>query len=216
MTAAAERVGMTASTYRAHENGQNDFDRQQAKHYADAFGVSADWLLFGGDKDFKSWSLSKNGREPLGSQLPALKFAGDVAAGLWLEADLFENEKTELSTMVGGDQRFPLSFQYLFNIKGESLNRIALDGDQILCVDYAQAGIDLKSGDLVVVERSRDGGQTIERTAKRIVRHNGEIELRPESTDPRFQEPVIFNEHSEEATEVRIIAKVLKIIREIA
>lgn len=144
--------------------------------------------------------------------LPPLEIKGQVAAGLWMEAGLFETDAVKQST-IAGDLRYPAEYQYLLQINGESLNRIARDGDLILCLDYLDAGIEIKSGDLVVVERSRDGGHTIERTAKRIVRRNGAIELRPESNDPRFQDAVVFNEHDEEATEVRIIAKILSVIR---
>jgi SOS-response transcriptional repressor LexA len=144
----------------------------------------------------------------------ALDLKGQVAAGLWMEAGLFESDAVR-ETTIAGDLRFPSRSQYLLQINGESLNRIARNGDLILCLDFADAGIEVKSGDLVVVERSRDGGHTIERTAKRIVRRDGMIELRPESDDPRFQEPLIFSEHDEEATEVRIIAKVLSVIRQI-
>ncbi|WP_346908501.1 S24 family peptidase [uncultured Roseibium sp.] len=150
---------------------------------------------------------------PSGSRPKALEIKGEVAAGLWMEAGLFETEQSEESTLAGGDRRFPPNAQYLLRIRGESMNRIARDGDLILCLDFMQAGIELKSGDVAVVERSRDGGHTIERTAKRVVRHNDRIELRPESNDPRFQDPIIFNDHSEEAAEVRIIAKVLSVIR---
>lgn len=144
----------------------------------------------------------------------ALDLKGQVAAGLWMEAGLFETDAVRKAT-ISGDLRFPSECQYLLEINGESLNRIARNGDLILCLDYLDAGIEIKSGDLVVVERSRDGGHTIERTAKRIIRRDNVIELQPESDDPRFQEPVVFNEHDEEATEVRIIAKILSVIRQI-
>jgi len=143
-----------------------------------------------------------------------LEIKGQVAAGLWMEAGLFETDATRKATLAG-DLRYPNECQYLLQINGESLNRIARDGDFVLCLDYLEAGIEIRSGDLAVVERSRDGGHTIERTAKRVVHRNGRIELRPESDDPRFQEPIVFNEHDEEATEVRIIAKILTVIRQI-
>lgn len=46
-TAAIEHHGWSNSTYRAHENGQNNFKIKDAKIYADAYGVSASWLLVG-------------------------------------------------------------------------------------------------------------------------------------------------------------------------
>lgn len=47
MAKAADRVARQASTYRAHENGQNEFDHDDAIAYAAAFGVTAEWLLLG-------------------------------------------------------------------------------------------------------------------------------------------------------------------------
>jgi len=43
----AERIGVAASTYRAHENGQNEFGADEAEAYGRAFGVRAGWLLTG-------------------------------------------------------------------------------------------------------------------------------------------------------------------------
>ena len=45
--AAIARFGWKASTYRAHENGQNKFRSSDAGIYARAFKVSSSWLLFG-------------------------------------------------------------------------------------------------------------------------------------------------------------------------
>jgi phage repressor protein C with HTH and peptisase S24 domain len=51
-TKAAEAMGVTASTYRAHENGQNEYGPDDAIIYARKFGVSAAELLTG-QKDGK-------------------------------------------------------------------------------------------------------------------------------------------------------------------
>lgn len=45
--AAIERFGWKASTYRAHENGQNKFRASDAGAYARAYKTSSAWLLFG-------------------------------------------------------------------------------------------------------------------------------------------------------------------------
>lgn len=42
---AAEAIGITPSTYRAHENGQNDFGLDEAKRYARKFGVHPLWIM---------------------------------------------------------------------------------------------------------------------------------------------------------------------------
>lgn len=44
---AAIRHGWGISTYAAHENGQNDYDDEDAKKYGKALRVSAGWLLTG-------------------------------------------------------------------------------------------------------------------------------------------------------------------------
>lgn len=46
-TAAVEHFNWPNTTYRAHENGQNHYSPAIAKIYANAYGVSAAWLLLG-------------------------------------------------------------------------------------------------------------------------------------------------------------------------
>jgi hypothetical protein len=46
-SAAARLHGWGVSTFLAHENGQNDYDSDQAQVYAKAFKTSAEWLLWG-------------------------------------------------------------------------------------------------------------------------------------------------------------------------
>lgn len=49
--AAAEALGIRASTYRAHENGQNEFSFQEAQRYARKFGTDPLWLYSGKERD---------------------------------------------------------------------------------------------------------------------------------------------------------------------
>ena len=44
---AADALGVNASTYRAHENGQNDYSYKEAVHYARKFKTDPFWLLSG-------------------------------------------------------------------------------------------------------------------------------------------------------------------------
>ena len=46
-TDAIEYCNWKGSTYRAHENGQNNFNVEYATRYGKAYGVSASWLLLG-------------------------------------------------------------------------------------------------------------------------------------------------------------------------
>ncbi len=47
-TDAAEAMGIPAPTYLAHENGSRGYPATRAKRYADFFGTTAEWLLYGG------------------------------------------------------------------------------------------------------------------------------------------------------------------------
>ena len=46
-TDAIEYCKWKGSTYRAHENGQNNYNAEYAARYGKAYGVSAAWLLLG-------------------------------------------------------------------------------------------------------------------------------------------------------------------------
>ncbi|MCV0427169.1 MAG: hypothetical protein K5905_17040 [Roseibium sp.] len=137
---------------------------------------------------------------------------GEVAAGLWMEAALFETENAEEST-ISYDVRFPAQSQFVVRVRGESLNKVAANGDLLLCVDYLAAGIVPKENDLVLVERSRDDGMTIERTAKRVIKMNGQSELMPESNDPRFQDTIIYREGDFDHTEVKLKARIVMVFK---
>lgn len=202
----ARRAGVSYDILNKYERGDiNQPNDDVLAKIAEALGTTTVFLRYGGSSK----------REPVASTLSGLKIHGEVAAGMWLESTLFE-EETVVDSPIGGDARYPISAQYLLRVRGESLNKVAQDGDLLLCADYFGTGIDIKEGDIAIVERSRDEGATIERTAKRLIRKNGEIELRPESNDPRFQESVIYREGDEEFTSVQIRAKVIAIVRQFA
>lgn len=50
----AEKTGISESTIRAHENGQNNIRPHTAIIYARALGVEAPWLLYGGESLIKA------------------------------------------------------------------------------------------------------------------------------------------------------------------
>lgn len=48
---AVRHFGWVKSTYIAHENGQNDFDPEQAEIYGKAYRRASEWLLLGKEAD---------------------------------------------------------------------------------------------------------------------------------------------------------------------
>jgi transcriptional regulator with XRE-family HTH domain len=110
---------------------------------------------------------------------------GEVAAGLWKEATAMLKP---YSLPVTPDPNYPADAQRLYRIVGNSVNRVAQDGDYIVCLDILAANETPVNGDFVVVRRLEHG--KAEYTAKRYYRENGAAKLRPESDDPDFQDDI--------------------------
>lgn len=200
---AATALGVPYSTYAGHENGSRDFDADDAERYARKFRRPLEWLLTG-----KSSSQTP---PPSASNVAMVPITGIVRAGTWQEA---ETGAHELQHFVPSALDTPPEWQYAFTVEGNSLNKIAAPGDTLVCLDLIKSGVAIADNDLVIVERLRYGGSMLERTAKRVRRTVAGFELWPESTDPAFQEPIRINgDEVDEATEVRVAAKVLWILK---
>lgn len=142
-----------------------------------------------------------------------LLIMGDVAAGLWSEVEFFNEEITERSIFVP-ILGYKDSAQFLLRVRGESMNKVAQNGELILCVDIHDGGILPQSGDLVVARRTRNDGQTVERTVKRLmIDEAGNQYLIPQSTDPRYQDPIVLDQPHDETAEVAVTAKVIGAFR---
>jgi SOS-response transcriptional repressor LexA len=198
---AARALTVSYSTYASHENGTRDYGADEASTYSRKYKVSVEWLLTG---------RVANVLSPVSSPLATINVIGTIRAGFWQDVDAGDSG---VYAVVPAAPDAPSEWQYAFTVEGTSLNKIALPGDILICLDAIKAHYDLKDGDLVVVERSRYAGQMVERTAKRARRAAGGVyELWPESTDPAFQSPMVLKD-DHNGDEVRIVAKVLWIMR---
>lgn len=159
---------------------------------AQVLGVSVDWLITGMG-------------EARGSETP-IRVIGTVAAGVWMELDenIASLEEAPISPFPA-DPRYPSEAQFDLVVRGNSINRVAHDGDRIRCVSVTATGVVPREHDLVVVRRRRDGLE--ETTVKRAVRQQGELLLMPESTDPRWQQPIRID--AADGVEVSIVARAL-------
>lgn len=206
---AAERFGWNKHTYSQHENGTRGYDKQ-ARKYGKAFHVSPAWLTLGEgsppeNSEVKS-SLSEL-YDPVGQVL----VSGKVAASSWMSVEDMDFGYED-QIYVPSAHGYPLEWQFALKIEGDCLNKIAADGDILVCVNIIAAQIDIASDDLVIVERRRYEGQMVERTAKRVRRTTDGFELWPESTNPLHQEPIkLFQDVGGE--QIEVIGKVLWILR---
>jgi SOS-response transcriptional repressor LexA len=104
--AAASSLGMSASTYRAHENGQNEFSPDQAEVYSKKFKVSAAHLLLGepspdnpalnirlreavAEAGVSPAELAESLSEQLGREIGEAAVAAMIAGTLQIGADVF-------------------------------------------------------------------------------------------------------------------------------
>lgn len=155
-------------------------------------GVSVDWLITGTGE-------ARGGDAPI-------RVIGTVAAGVWMEVEDSQASLEEAPiSPFPADPRFASEAQFDLVVQGNSINKVAQDGDRIRCVSLAATGITPRDGDLVVVRRRREHLE--ETTVKRVIRSQGELVLMPESTDPRWQTPIPLRSH--DSVEVTVVARAL-------
>lgn len=134
------------------------------------------------------------------SQKGGLPVLGTVAGGVWIEAAAVARRRT---IPIAPDPNYPAESQFALIISGQSVNKVAQDGEYIHCVDIVKAGLSPRSGDLVVVERKRGGMH--ETTVKRLTRVNGHWELRPESDSDEFQDSIPYSDDASAEVELRAV-----------
>lgn len=211
---AARALGVVESTYAGHENGARALRPRTAEQYARKFRVRAGWLLHG--EEPKSVARPRAGfAEPESVfQLEGrLRVLGRVAAGAWLEVDPVRGyDEPMFEVPVPLDPRFPRGALFGLLVEGTSLNKLAREGDILVCLDTS-AGFSLNDNDLVVIERLKEQDGTREVTAKRA-RFNGKtFQFWPESTDPRWQEPI--SSEGQKGYDIRVVARVEWIFRSV-
>lgn len=126
-----------------------------------------------------------------------LSVVGVVAAGTWQEGSVEYEPSTK---PVAPHPHYPPHAQRLYQVSGNSLNRLVNNGEYIHAVNVMDAALIPQHGDLVVVRRLEHG--LSEYTAKRLLIIDGERILRPESNDPQWQTDVVLN--GNEDTEITI------------
>lgn len=206
---AARAFGWPEITYQAHEADRRGIRPALAAQYARAFKVSQAWLLTGEGPRSGNGSAEK--------KLVALSVLGVVEAGTWREADTMGTGERVVAAPA--DQRFPNSRQFLLEVRGDSMDRCRptplLPGALIRCIDFRGGEISLKTGQIAVVERKRDGGHLIETTVKRVHVYPDRIELHPESSNKTHQPIVIRNDWKhQERTTVEVVAIVTGLFSE--
>lgn len=184
----SERTGLGGSTIRAHENNQNNIKPDIAEIYARSLGVPPEFLLFG-------TRTAAPDHEAL-----LVPVVGDCAAGIFAEIPEHPDDPSDFVPFFDPAYSRASSVQAL-RVRGPSMNECYRDGSYVVVVSVPEAG--LVEGDHAVVRRSRHG--LVETTLKEVrIGDQGQIELWPRSTDPKFQEPYIIEraDHADDGIEI--------------
>lgn len=171
----AHAVGKTRGAVAQWESGEVHPRPTTLKAIAAATNKTLIWLTHGGEDD----GISSSGGLPV---------VGEVAAGTWKESAITYERHFE---PVATHPDYPARGQRLYKVSGNSINRIAGNGEYLHAVDVMEGGIEPEHGDLVIVRRLQHG--LAEYTAKSLVHEDGRWLLRPESTDPDWQTDIEMN-----------------------
>lgn len=200
---AAIRFAWPASTYAAHENGQNKFDDENAFKYADAFKVSPGWLLTG------EGEMGRGGRATVAnSSVQRLHVRWEAAAGAWLEVDTHRDadEFADAPITSGGTAN-----KFLARVKGNSMDLAGMpDGSLAVCLEWAEVGRFPKDDDILLVNQMREGGLMVETTIKKVKVFPDRYELQPHSSQAGYKTIVMpRGDAAEESRRVEILGLVL-------
>jgi SOS-response transcriptional repressor LexA len=144
-------------------------------------------------------------RQPLAAG--RLSVRGQVRAGAWLDIDIPMDEGAEGEIPIGPDARYPVP-QYALQVVGTSMNKFVDDGHFVIVASWPELGRDLRENEVVVVRRER--AKTYEVTLKRARKAGKNWELWPDSSDPRWQEPVRFDEKDVTCTVIGLVVGVYR------
>ncbi|KQP61086.1 hypothetical protein ASF39_15555 [Methylobacterium sp. Leaf108] len=188
---AAEAFSLSKSGYIKVEDGERGLKADRIAKAAQIFNVTpADVLAAPGVP--AGIDIDQAQEMTAAISLSGLPVFGEVAAGRWIEIDDHVDEPEYDPVPVLPDARWNARDQYGLVVRGTSINRIALDGDILACVNAVAARYVPREDDLVIAELRRHAGHLRQRTAKRFSRKNSHVELWPDSDDPRWQKPIII------------------------
>ena len=186
----SQLTGYSQNTISNHENMNRSLDELDIKRYADAFGVSPQYLFEMVGAKSKNNTPIRNTKV---SQRTLKPLRGIVAAGMPLE--MFEvPEMVQVPEDV--DTAFPNA--YFLIVRGDSMNKIIVDGSYAL-IDPCE---ELNNGEIGVV---RVNGT--EATLKRFYKMGDYIMLQPESTNPEHKNQIYTNK--EEIDSISILGKLV-------
>lgn len=141
-------------------------------------------------------------------RLSELPMVGPVQAGAWLALDDTDQDEPPMWP-AAHDRRYPQARQWLREVQGDSMNaRNIFPGDLAHIVELVGSGVNLNTGMIVEVTRTRSGGLR-EITLKEVEVTERGLTLWPRSTNPRWKDPVRLDDGSGGDIEVEVTGLLL-------
>ena len=184
------------------------------------------WLMAGAGSEVTSSEVSYPNAAETGSNkgnsggFVRATYGGVVEAGSFREVGEFEDPDRE-PDYVPRDERFPRAAYFIFDVAGDSMN--AADpamraGSRVIAIklDNFRNRLALQSGDIVVIERTREDGALRERSVKELDLGEKETRFWPRSTNPRHQ-PIVVpkNFEADDATNVQVLGVVIDVMTKV-
>ncbi|KFC62748.1 Helix-turn-helix protein [Devosia sp. LC5] len=217
--ALADLIGVSRATVNRLANDHSKLKRDRAALMAEHLGVSTEDLML----NRLPWEAKTSATpEPDGVQrgrsLGSAIVVATVEAGAWREVDEFDQSSPEW-VAVPPDDKYPDATQDVYNVAGDSMNALQphpiTPGSRVVAVRYDEIASrsPLRDGLVVVVQRSRNGGQERELTVKQVAWFDDRIEFQPRSTNPKHKPIVVEHDTWEDnGVEVAIVGLVRDII----
>lgn len=150
---------------------------------------------------------------------------GTVEAGAYREVDPFDDGNPydeDRVVSVPADPQYPQARVLVFDVAGDSMNalrpRPIFPGDRVIALSYEDIAsqVPMRDGMTVILERTRDGGQTREWSIKQVELYEDRVEFHPRSTSLRHKPIIVRRDlHADEGTSIEVVAVVRRIMNDV-
>lgn len=188
----ADRVGKHWQTIQRLESGKVQLRDDMRDQLAHVFDIDPIELLIAA------------------TNVRTVEVLGHVQAGHWAEAwELPESDRFAIP--IRDETDWKALELFAVETRGPSMDRIYPEGTVVVFASYHDTREPLMPGKRYIVERERADGLR-EATVKTLWRDDtGRLWLIPESTDPRFQEPIAID--GDDGDTIRIVGRVIYSVR---
>ena len=204
-TALAERANVGRDTVRDILRRKSRSPRYEtAQALAHALDVDVQYL-------FGEQEVERSGRGAQREQLKAIPVVGTTRAGWWRDMQEEPVHVTDMQDWDGetvpgfADPDFPNAVAFALRIEGDSIDELCVEGGYAICVRFADTGLEIRDGMMVVAVQV--DGRFQQTTIKEVRIRTGRIELHPRSRNPEHKPILVPPRVSGEEVEIQALVR---------